>query len=350
MTPKKIYQQLLDEKKILPDPAQAAAVNSIQRIYTQLHRPQWWRKLLKHPVKGLYCWGPVGVGKTFLMDLLANSLTLPKKRMHFYLFMQYVHAHLKKYQGKKNPLDHIAKKISSECRILLFDEFYVKDIADAMILSGLLHALFRNHVCFFATSNIKPDDLYKEGLQHDSFLPAIAAIKTHCEIHHLQAKQDYRFKALTEKGFYFSPDDEESEVHLEAAFLTLANSDEINYNPLSCFGRDIKIRKRTKQVLWIDFIDLCSVPRAEKDYAALADQFSFIIISHIPKVQAHQHALITNFIQLIDVLYDKKVRVIFSAAAPADQLYTEGKLLTDFKRTRSRLNEMQTEAYVGEIN
>lgn len=343
MNPKLQYAKLIAEKTIRFDSAQQAALNEIERIYSQLSSPFSWRRWLNLPIKGLYLWGSVGVGKTLLMDLLFKTIPVKKKRMHFYLFMQYIHEQLSVFQGQKNPLQKIAKKISQECRLILFDEFYVKNIADAMILGGLLKALFKYKVCFVATSNTEPSKLYWEGLQREQFLPAITEIETHCVVLHLQAERDYRLHHLVDSQIYFCP---QNNGALEKLFASLTATHQISHGPLKINDRLIEIVKRSSDVLWITFDNLCNIPRSSADYALIIKKYSPIIISNIPKIAANDYARIANFIQFIDIAYDNEIYCVFSADVAIDELYTEGKYLQDFQRTQSRIHEMQSKDYV----
>lgn len=343
MTPKKLYQQLIDEGKIQFDEHQQAALDQLERICIQLNKKSRWRRWFNFPVKGLYCWGPVGVGKTLLMDLLNKTIAVKKKRMHFYLFMQYVHEQLRKFQGQKNPLRKIAKQISLECSLIMFDEFYVKNIADAMILGNLLKALFENHVCFVATSNTEPDKLYWDGLQREQFLPAIEEIKQHCEVLELKAHHDYRLVGVIDNSTYFCP---QNPAQIQRIFQHLSQTHHTSNEPLVINDRSIEIHQRTSNVLWIDFTALCSVPRSSADYAILVKKYSPIIIDRIRQIEEHENNLISNFIQFIDIAYDNKIHCVFSSDVAIDQIYPTGKYKQDFQRTRSRIHEMQTKEYL----
>lgn len=343
MTPKQQYAELVAKNQIRFDASQQAALDEIERIYGQLSGKFSWRRWLGLSIKGLYLWGPVGVGKTLLMDLLYKTIPVKKKRMHFYLFMQYIHEQLSVFQGQKNPLQKIAKKISRECELILFDEFYVKNIADAMILGNLLKALFKYKVCFVATSNTEPAKLYWEGLQREQFIPAILQIEKHCEILELKAEQDYRLHHLIDSQIYFCP---ENKAALEQLFRNLTATHQVSHEPLTINDRLIEIQKRSSDVLWINFNDLCNIPRSSADYALLIKKYSPIIISGIPKISPTDYARISNFIQFIDIAYDNKIHCVFSADVEINELYTEGKYLQDFQRTQSRIHEMQSKDYV----
>lgn len=356
-TPIEYYHQKISEGSIIADEQQLAVLQHFQHIYQNLLHEQRARSgllsALRKPklVKGLYLWGGVGIGKTIIMDCFYHCIPFSQKlRMHFHQFMQMIHSELKIHQGKKNPLRAIAKKISQKALLLCFDEFHVTDIADAMILARLFKALFEQGVCLVATSNSMPDDLYKNGLQRRLFLPAIAMLKENTTVMHITTQHDYRLRHLKEAGVFYAPNDDAAKNNMDKSFEFLANEKEVYYEPLMIHGRSISIQKRTEDVVWFDFVDICSVPRSQHDYLYLAEHFKFIFISNISIITADAKNTITLFIKLIDVLYDAKIRLIASAEAPVEQLYSSGNFLAEYKRTRSRLLEMQSEAYFGNNN
>lgn len=355
MTPLIYYQQQIDSGLIQPDPQQQDVIHELQTIYTQLLKQerashQWLGRLihpftLSHPVKGLYLFGSVGVGKTFLMDLFYSCLPIQKMRSHFHQFMQTIHQQLKILQGKENPLDHIAKKIAQKTRVLCFDEFMVNDIADAMILTNLFKALFANRICLMASSNVAPDDLYKNGLQRDVFLPAISLIKQHTRVFHMISHHDYRLTHLTQAGVYFTPLDQEAELNMEKCFSHFSHHQPISTEDIELLGRRIRIHKQAGTTIWFDFFALCDIPRSQNDYLELVKKYKTVLISNVPVMKPDQRNLITAFINLIDILYDARVRTIISAAADVEELYPEGRLRFAFARTQSRLIEMQSTDY-----
>ncbi len=360
MTPLHYYQQQIDAGLIHHDAEQLLVMQELNRIYLELHKRDKARQLLLgqlmrpiyaiKPVKGMYLWGNIGVGKTFLIDIFYHCLSIKKRRMHFHEFMLHIHDELTKWQGHKNPLDKIGLKIARESHVLCFDEFIVNNIVDAMILEGLLKSLFRHGVCLVTTSNTEPDELYKNGLQREAFLPAIEIIKQHTEVFHLQSKHDYRLEHLSQAGVYFSPLDEQAELTMEKCFQHFSNYLPWDDKPIKIFDRTIKIRKKAGDVVWFDFIDLCGIPRSQKDYLALAHKYHTVLISDIPIITSDQNNLITAFINLIDVLYDAHVRVVISAAADVHALYPQGRMSSIFERTKSRLIEMQSSCYVDKRN
>lgn len=353
MKPIEYFQQQIDAGLIQQDPQQLEVMQILQRIYDDLveeqqKTPRLLKRIIKKPqqtIKGLYAWGSVGVGKTFLMDCFYLCCPVKKMRLHFHVFMQRIHQELKLLQGEKDPLRKVAKKLIMEAKVLCFDEFFVTDIADAMILGELFDALFAEGICLITTSNVAPSDLYKEGLQRERFLPTIKLIKQHTTVFHMISHHDYRLTHLSQAGVYFTPLDHQSEVYMENAFQHLASGQEIIEGDIELFGRKIKIRKRTADIIWFDFKNICGVPRSQKDYIALSKQYHTVFISGIPVLKPNQLDLTTLFINLIDVFYDANVRLVVSAAADIEHLYPDGRLRFEFARTQSRLIEMQSTDY-----
>lgn len=352
MTPFDYYQKKCQEELIVEDPRQLAVLPIFQNIYENLLAEQKSRDgllaLFRKPklVKGLYLWGGVGIGKTFLMDCFFHTLPLPNKmRMHFHQFMQRIHTELTKHQGEKDPLQVIAKQLAQEVIVLCFDEFYVSDIADAMLLGRLLKALFANGVCFIATSNTPPQNLYKHGLQRSQFLPAIQLIKLNTEVVHITTQVDYRLRHLKEAGVFYTPLDDMARQNMERSFEELTRGEQIETTPIEINGRPITVQKRTNKVIWFDFKDICSVPRSQKDYLAISEQFTTVFISDIPLIDASEKDKICLFISLVDVLYDARVRLVISAAESVENLYNKGYMILEYTRTHSRLSEMQSMEY-----
>lgn len=346
------YHQQCAQGLITKDPLQLHAIEQLQGIYQELIREQRARKKLlarfRKPisVKGLYLWGGVGIGKTFMMDCFFQYIPFAeKKRFHFHQFMRWVHEELRVYQGKQDPLVAIAKTLAKNTLLLCFDEFVVNDIADAMILGRLFAALFAEGICLVATSNISPDDLYKNGLQRKLFLPTIALIKSHATIFNLSIEVDYRLRHLKTAGVFFTPNDEAAQENMEKCFELLTVGEEVKNDALEICDRKIQVKKVAGKVVWFDFATICGVPRSQYDYLELAKQFKTILISDIPVMTQHQTNTISLFIRLIDVLYDEKIRLVCSAAAPVQALYPEGRLHFEYARTCSRLIEMQSEGY-----
>lgn len=347
MTPLQIYQEQVRLGKLIADDEQLKVMQLLDHIYHQLEkRKSKFRKFLRgKPVKGLYLWGSVGVGKTFLMDLFYQTLTLKKMRFHFHEFMQFVHSELNKLQGHKDPLPLIAKNLAKKTQIICFDEFFVTNIADAMLLGGLFKAIFAEGITLVASSNVAPDDLYKEGIQREQFLPAITQIKLHTQVFHVHSSNDYRLRHLQESGVYFTPLDEKAQQEMQMIFRHFKNDMNMSSAPITLFSRNIRIIKQSGSIIWFNFQDLCNVPRSQKDYLALAQQYRTIMISNLPVIQPQQDSLIANFINLIDVLYDAHIRVVISAEKPIQEIYPQGRMIFEFERTKSRIIEMQSEDY-----
>lgn len=297
--------------------------------------------------QGIYLWGGVGAGKTYLMDLFYQHLPIKRKlRIHFHHFMQEVHESLAQLQGTPDPLRIIARHFSMRTRILCFDEFVVNDIADAMLLGRLFHFLFERNVILFATSNRIPDDLYWEGLQRELFLPAIQLIKMHCDVIQLSSAQDYRWRALQQAGVYFTPLNEATNQSMQQYFDRYAHGSGKMGIPLIINQRPIATLSIGKSIVWFDFLSLCSPPRSQMDYLAIAQQFPVILISNVPIIAPDDEATACYWIELIDIFYDNNIVLILSASAPLKDLYPSGKKQFEFERTLSRLIEMQSVEYL----
>jgi len=298
--------------------------------------------------KGLYIWGGVGRGKTFLMDLFFDSLPIAaKRRVHFHRLMQDVHRRLAKLQDTEDPLAVVAADIATETHVLCFDEFFVSDIADAMILGRLLEGLFQNGVTLVTTSNAKPDDLYKDGLQRQQFLPAIALLNRHTKIFNLDGDIDYRLRLLQKAGTYLTPDDDLARQKLDYYFDESA-SGEIRLNPaVEINGRTIDAHKCANGIVWFDFETICDGPRSQADYIEIARWYPSVIISGVPRLDGQRDDQARRFIALVDEFYDRRVKLVLASAADAAQLYAGKRLQFEFERTSSRLIEMQSSEYLA---
>ncbi len=354
MTPFRYYQQQVESGLIRPDPQQQVVVEHLQRIYDDLltqSRSGFLSRFRKRkPVKGLYVYGSVGVGKTFLMDCFYSCCEQRKLRMHFHAFLQRIHRELSAIQGQTDPLKKIARKIALEARVICFDEFFVANIADAMLLGGLFEALFAESVCLVTTSNVAPDDLYKEGLQRERFLPAITLIKQSTEVIAMLSHQDYRLSHSQRSPVYFSPLDEQAQQSMKSVFLRLAEGAKVAMGSVVVLGREIPARWHTDSMICFDFKVICGVPRSQNDYIEIAKRYHTVFVSEIPVLQSDQLNLTTAFIHLIDVFYDARVRLVLSAAASVECLYPVGKLRGEFARTQSRLIEMQSVDYFQHLS
>ena len=299
-------------------------------------------------VPGLYLWGSVGRGKTFLMDLFAASLPHGVVlRRHFHRFMGEVHARLRELGERADPLEHVADGLAARCRVLCLDEFLVNDIGDAMILANLLDALFERGVSLVTTSNTAPANLYKDGLQRARFLPAIALIEQHCHVVEMVSAHDWRLRALTQAPVYLTPPGAESHRALERIFASQASGAIELDGMLRINGRDIPFHKRAETILWFQFAALCEGPRAVADYIALAKAGPAVIVANVPQFTIYSEDAAKRFVQLVDEFYDRRVKLVLSAAAPITELYDGERLRAEFGRTESRLIEMQSEEYLA---
>jgi cell division protein ZapE len=300
------------------------------------------------PVKGIYLWGGVGRGKTFLMDLFFETLDVEEKtRIHFHRMMRDVHARLGRLGDLEDPLDRVAADIAAETRVLCFDEFFVSDIGDAMILAKLLEGLFDRGVTIVATSNSRPEDLYKDGLQRQRFLPAIDLVKKRTHVMQIGGDVDYRLRLLQQAGTYLAPEDAQSRQRLQHYFDESASSQITADHTLDINGREIRTHLSAKGIAWFEFEDICGGPRSQNDYIEIARWYPTIIVSSIPVFGADRDDEARRFIALVDEFYDRRVKLIVSAAAQPADLYTGKRLAFDFERTRSRLVEMQSADYLA---
>lgn len=355
MTIRNAYAAAVQEHGLAADEAQARVVSKLARLQQRLTaKPTLGariRRLLpgenaSSGPRGMYLWGGVGRGKTFLMDLFYTSLAVEKKRrIHFHRMMRDVHARLNRLQNTENPLDAVAADIADETRVLCFDEFFVSDIADAMILGQLLHGLFRRGVTLVATSNSHPRDLYKDGLQRQQFLPAITALETYTEIVELRGETDYRLQLLETAGTYFV-NDSSAAVKLGHYFAEIASGETSRGEPVTVLGRDIPTHRAAKGIVWFDFFAICDGPRSQEDYIEIARWYPSVIISGVPVLTAEKDDAARRFIALVDEFYDRRVKLLVAATAPPASLYQGSRLAFEFERTASRLAEMQTREYL----
>ena len=360
MTVLSLYQADLQRPDFFRDAAQENAVRHLQRLYDDLVRqPQGGsaellQKLLGKkppaPIKGLHHWGGVGRGKTYLVDTFYDALPFPQKmRTHFHRFMKRVHDEMKTLSGEKNPLIIIAKRFAAEARVICFDEFFVSDITDAMILATLLDELFKNGVCLVATSNIVPDGLYRDGLQRARFLPAIELLKQHTEIVNVDSGVDYRLRALEQAELYHWPLDADAELSLEKSFRSLLPEHcEVQENEaLMIENRQIVARKVGDDVAWFEFRELCDGPRSQNDYIELGKLFHAVLIANVEQMDASKDDMARRFVNLVDEFYDRNVKLILSADVRLQSLYSGGRLEFEFQRTLSRLLEMQSHEFLA---
>lgn len=365
LSPASRYQLALNEGTHQPDDVQCEAVNRLEMIYQALTakpaeveqsgglKAAFGRLLGKKapqaqaPVRGLYMWGGVGRGKTWLMDLFYLSLPGERKqRLHFHRFMLRVHEELTALQGKSDPLEIVADRFKAETDVLCFDEFFVSDITDAMLLGGLMKALFARGITLVATSNIPPDELYRNGLQRARFLPAIDAIKQHCDIMNVDAGVDYRLRTLTQAHLWLSPLNADTAREMDKLWLALAGAKrenaptlEINHRPLPTLGVE-------NQTLAVSFATLCVDARSQHDYIALSRLFHTVMMLDVPVMTRLMESEARRFIALVDEFYERHVKLVVSAEVPLYEIYQGERLKFEFQRCLSRLQEMQSEEYL----
>jgi len=348
------YEAELAARNYASDPAQLRAVDALERCAADWaaykeQRSNAFKKLINRPPipQGVYMYGGVGRGKSFLMDCFFGAVPLKRKvRLHFHEFMREVHRELQDLQGMANPLDELGKRIAKRYRLICFDEFHVADITDAMILHRLLVALFDNGVGFVTTSNFRPDDLYPNGLHRDRILPAIELLKLHLEVINVDNGTDYRRRTLEQAKLYHTPLGPQADQEMAETFTRLAASHDEN-PVLQIESRQIHARRKAGGVVWFDFKALCGGPRSQNDYLEIATQFHTVLLSDVPYMPVRMASEARRFTWLVDVLYDRRVKLIMSAAVPPESLYTEGPLVHEFPRTVSRLNEMQSMEFLS---
>lgn len=348
-----LYEYHLAAEGLDPDPHQRRALASFDRLLVELGRPQpsGWQRLLRRtgaPVRGLYLWGGVGRGKTWLMDLFHDNLEgVAKTRLHFHRFMQLVHAELTAIKGKANPLQIVAARMRREWQVLCLDEFHVVDIGDAVILAGLLRSLFEQGIVLVTTSNVAPDGLYRDGIQRASFLPAIDLLNRHTEVVELAGDRDFRQMILEQAQVYHTPLGAETDAALRVEFDRLTNTQAEGPGELTINGRVMPFVRRAEDIAWFDFEALCGPPRSQRDYIELARCHQTVFLSDVPIMGASRDDRTRRFIFLVDEFYDRRVKLVVSAEAPAQRLYIGERLAFEFQRTVSRLTEMQTATYLG---
>ena len=347
------------EHRLENDAAQSAAAARLDALAGALGRrrsrlwallgAEWSARLAPASApRGIYLWGGVGRGKTRLMDLFYDSLDFPEReRDHFYVLMRTVHAELRGARDRERPLETVAERIAARARVVCLDEFFVSDIADAMILSGLLDGLFRRGVTIVATSNLPPRDLYKDGLQRARFLPAIEMIENRMDVLHLDGGTDYRLRSFERERTYFDSARADAQVQMRRLFHALATGSPAGPATIEVAGRNIAALDRSPGLIWFGFRELCETPRSADDYLELAHRYHTIFLSDVPVFHADAEDAARRFLTLIDALYDRGVNVVVSAAAPPDRLYQGEKLRFEFTRAASRLMEMQSRQYLA---
>lgn len=354
INPKAWYQAASQMPGFAHDPAQAAAIDELDALWHQLvdfksRRNHFLGRSLFSPEvpKGMYFWGGVGRGKTFLMDVFYACVPYRRKRrIHFHNFMAEVHHEMKALAGEKDPLLALADNIGKSTRLLCLDEFHVDDIADAMILGRLMAALFVRGVVLITTSNYSPDALYPQGLQRQNFLPAIDLLKRELKVVNVDGGNDYRLRSVPREPLFLVPDDAASEARMDALFERIAAGSERDEPLVNIMGRMIPVKKIARSVIWFDFKTLCGGAHAQEEYLEIAHRYPTVFLSHIPQMTPEHAAEARRFTWLVDVLYDNNVRLVTSSAAMPEQIYTDGVASSEFFRTASRLTEMQSRHYL----
>ncbi len=372
--PSSLYRAGVDRGEWDDDPAQRVALEALDRLHAELlawPRPGLLARMLGRGAqpapRGLYLWGGVGRGKTFLVDLFHQGLPLPevrgetlatatfdgrdpipgKRRTHFHRFMRSVHDQLRTHAGERDPLATIVRAWRRRLRVLVLDEFFVSDIGDAMILARLLERMFAEGIVLVTTSNIEPSGLYRDGLQRARFLPAIELIERHCQVVHLDSDSDYRLRALTRSPVYRTPLDAGSDAWLETRWRELGGDAAHRDAGIDIEGRRIPVRARCKGMAWFDFDALCEGPRGTTDYIEIAREFHTVLLGGIPTFDERRNDAARRFVHLVDELYDRHVNLVCTADAPPPLLYAGGRLAAAFERTSSRLIEMQSADYLA---
>jgi cell division protein ZapE len=365
VSPGDAYRASLAEGVVLEDEAQAQVMALLDQRFTQLvarsaNKAGWFASLANKflssksgradtSIKGLYLWGGVGRGKTMMMDMFCHALPPERRqRMHFHRFMRRVHDGLGRFSGQANPLLKVADEIASQGDVLCFDEFFVSDIGDAMILGEVMTALFARGVVLVATSNVEPANLYKNGLQRSRFLPAIDQIYAHCDVHEIDQGQDFRLRTLQQARLYHWPLSESTDQSMRESFSALATDREKSNVRLRVENRMIEALKVAGDVAWFRFSSLCEGPRSQNDYIELATLFTTVLMSEVPVLDVNREDAARRFISLVDEFYDRRVKLVISADQPITDLYQGQRLSFEFERTQSRLLEMQSEEYLSQ--
>ena len=354
MSVRSTYEAALKERGYTTDPAQQRAIDALERCATdwtnyKQKRSNALKKMFVNPEipRGVYMYGGVGRGKSFLMDCFYNAVPIKRKtRLHFHEFMREVHRELRDLQGTVNPLDELGARMAKRYKLICFDEFHVADVTDAMILHRLLDALFKAGVGFVTTSNFHPDGLYPNGLHRDRILPAIELLKQKLEVLNVDNGTDYRQRTLTHIELYHCPLGEVADAAMQKTFGELAEAHDED-PVMHIESRQIRSIRRAGGVIWFDFRTLCGGPRSQNDYLEIATQFHTVLLSNVPQMAVRQASEARRFTWLVDVLYDRRVTLVMSAAVQPEQLYLEGPMSHEFPRTVSRLTEMQSAEFLA---
>jgi cell division protein ZapE len=351
------YQRQLGPQGYKADGEQAAVLERLEALAETLTAAGalaaggWlasWRGRRRPAPRGIYLWGGVGRGKTWLMDLFFHTLPFPdKRRWHFHRFMQAVHTELAALRRVADPMPKVAGRLAGGARVVCLDELVVSDVGDAVVMAQLLRALFADGVVLVTTSNVEPDDLYRDGIQRASFLPAIDLLKAHTEVVRLRGATDYRLRYLEQATVYLTPAGPDADRLLAEEFARLAPDDPDEAGVLEILGRPVTFRRRASDCIWLDFDALCGPPRSQNDYIELARCHHTVVLSGVPVLDGSADDKARRFVLLVDELYDRGVKLVVSAAAPPERLYCGERLAFEFQRTASRLREMQSHDYLA---
>ncbi len=354
MNVQEYYNNALAQRGYKPDEAQQRAITRLQQCYDEWveyksQRSSTFKRLINRPAvpKGVYMWGGVGRGKSFLMDSFYSVVPLVRKtRLHFHEFMRDIHRQLDELRGVADPLDEVAKRVAKKYRLICFDEFHISDVADAMIMYNLLKALFDNGVSFIMTSNYDPQLLYPDGLHRDRILPTIALLYEKLDVMNIDAGIDYRGRALEQVEAYYTPLNAQTDKALRDAYASVAET--ADEDPvIRIEAREIRALRRAGTIIWFDFNTLCGGPRSQNDYLEIASRFHTVILSGVPMMSAAMSSEARRFTWLIDVFYDQGVKLLMSAEVAPEELYTTGAMANEFHRTVSRIVEMQSQEYMN---
>ena len=354
LSPAERYAQVLASGQFMPDEAQAQAVNELDRVWQELIQRYKSSKRIFHRFRkvqapqGVYMWGGVGRGKTWLMDQFFDSIPFRRKtRMHFHHFMQFVHKELNKLSGQRNPLDLVADQIYKDAVVICFDEFFVSNVTDAMILSDLFQKLFARGITLVATSNIAPEGLYKNGIHRDRFLPTIELVQKNCVILNVDAGVDYRLRVLKQAQLFKSPLTEANKVWMSDRFHALTQGQAQLTSAITINHRVVETLGHTEDVLWCEFSELCFKPRSPADFIEIANVYNTVLVSDVPKLNDFLSEGTRRFIYLVDEFYDRGVKLLLTSEDTIIDIYDGDKLAFEIERTRSRLLEMQSDEYLN---
>lgn len=352
-SPAERYAKAISSGQFMADDAQAEAVHELNRVWEELisrykaSKKAFRRFRRQTAPQGVYMWGGVGRGKTWLMDQFYESIPFRRKtRMHFHHFMQYVHKELNKNSGQQNPLDIVAEQIYKEAVVICFDEFFVSNVTDAMILSDLFQKLFTRGITLVATSNIAPDGLYRNGIHRDRFIPTIEMVKKHCRVLNVDAGVDYRLRVLKQAQLFKSPLTHEHKLWMAQRFAALTQSQTVSDESIIINGRNVDTLGHTEDVLWCEFSELCMKPRSPADFIQISNIYNTVLVSNVPNLNDVLSEGTRRFIYLVDEFYDRGVKLLLTSEAGIIDLYSGEKLAFEIERTRSRLLEMQSDEYL----